>query len=77
MFKKTTTSRGFKLHTFQDYYEAPCSIQESSAGSKACIWLGLDSSKDNPEAQRMHLTQDDALGLAELLVYFAKHGDLP
>jgi len=38
----TKTQRGFKRGEFTDAYDEKCSIQESSAGNEACIWLGVN-----------------------------------
>jgi hypothetical protein len=40
--KQETTNRGFSKITFDDYYNAPCSLQESSCGSANAIWLGVE-----------------------------------
>lgn len=38
----TKTLRGFGIINFQDYNDIACSLQESSLGSEAAIWLGPD-----------------------------------
>ena len=37
----TYTQRGFGIVEFKDYNGITCTIQESSAGSASCIWLGV------------------------------------
>lgn len=38
----TKTQRGFPYAEFKDRYDVPCSIQDSSIATEACIWLGAD-----------------------------------
>lgn len=45
--KLRKSERGFPLGEFTDKYGAKCSIQDSSAMSEPCIWLGID----DPEVQ--------------------------
>lgn len=40
--KKGRTERGFQKGEFKDYYDAECSIQQSSLADAECIWLGID-----------------------------------
>lgn len=40
--RKRKTARGFSSIEFKDVYDVKCSIQESSSGIKACIWIGAD-----------------------------------
>ena len=40
--KTTITQRGFGKILFDDLYGAMCSLQQSSLGSEAAIWLGLE-----------------------------------
>lgn len=63
------TGRGFRVVTFKDRYEQPCSIQESSSVTPS-LWFGIDS-------DRMHLSQQMVRDLLPLLEYFAEHGVLP
>jgi len=67
--KPITTERGFKLIEFRDHYSTPCSLQESSAATTNCIWLGTRDS-------RMHLTQDQAKELLPFLQKFVETGKL-
>lgn len=39
------TERGFGKGEFKDYYDAECSIQESSLASRAAIWFGVSDAK--------------------------------
>ncbi len=71
MIKWSNTERGFRRGEFIDRYGESCSIQESNLPTKNCIWLGFD------DANRMHLTQEDAAELAKVLIYFAGTGKLP
>jgi hypothetical protein len=62
--------RGFWLGKFRDTYGQPCSIQESSSVEPS-VWLGVNH-------RRMHLSVEQARGLAELLQAFAnKHRRTP
>jgi len=45
--KLSKTNRGFGRTDFVDSYGIKCSLQESSNGECACIWLGSDDT--NPE----------------------------
>jgi len=38
--KYDKTGRGFTLITFDDRYQCPCEIQDSSLATEAAIWLG-------------------------------------
>jgi hypothetical protein len=40
---------------FLDKYGMKCSIQESSAGSEACIWLGIDDIEPKIMASKAHI----------------------
>lgn len=40
--KTSFTLRGFARVEFKDLYEAKCSVQKSSLGTAAAIWLGVD-----------------------------------
>lgn len=70
--KQSKTIRGFGLVEFTDRYGAKCSLQESSLGTEACIWLGVD---DAPA--RMHLTQQMVAELLPALQHFVATGLLP
>lgn len=43
--EKDTTERGFGLYKFVDRYGEPCSLQESSLATEACVWLGISTVK--------------------------------
>jgi len=43
--KPEKTNRGFTIYPFVDRYEVPCSLQESSLATEACVWLGVDKLK--------------------------------
>ncbi len=66
--------RGFLVGTFRDQDGEPCSIQESSAASRCCIWLGCDEVEGEPG--RMHLSVDDVRELLPLLQRFVDQSDL-
>jgi hypothetical protein len=56
-----TTARGFAYTAFYDSWGRACSVQQSSV--MPYLWVGIDG-------HRMHLTPDQARGLAgELLAY--------
>lgn len=40
--KRQETNRGFVLVEFKDSNSVACSLQESSAASGECVWLGCD-----------------------------------
>lgn len=63
------TARGFAYGDFRDRYGQECSIQESSLATEPAIWLGVDPC-------RMHLTVDQARGLAAMLTKFADTHEL-
>jgi hypothetical protein len=44
-FRRTKTLRGFGIRYFNDRYDAPCSIQESSLATEAAIWLGVNDAQ--------------------------------
>jgi hypothetical protein len=44
------TERGFARIDFEDRNGEKCSLQQSSAGSESCIWLGVTK----PRAQFLH-----------------------
>lgn len=41
--KSKVTNRGFGVYEFNDQYGSACSIQESSCGSEAKIWVGVNT----------------------------------
>jgi len=63
---------------FKDRYGALCSVQESSYPEESCLWLGVEKDTMGEELPhgRMHLTQEQARKLAEVLLYFANEGNL-
>jgi hypothetical protein len=63
------TERGVLEGMFIDKYDNLCSIQESSAASEPCLWLGLDK-------YRMHLTRRMAAALLVPLVQFVVSGEI-
>lgn len=74
------TGRGFAKAEFMDRYGKPCSIQESSLATEACIWLGCEhetvDADGSPIGARMHLTQAMAAELIPLLQRFVDTGEL-
>ena len=59
-----TTKRGFGVGTFKDGLGQECSFQDSSLGTEAAAWLGVDVNCAGEDvSNRMHLTTDmmDAL----------------
>lgn len=74
------TQRGFAVCNFLDEYQTKCSIQESSAAEKNCIWLGTNECKvhhvTGEHLSRMHLTQEMVIDLIPLLITFAITGEL-
>lgn len=71
------TERGFSLFEFTDRYGQKCSLQESSLAEEACAWCGVDVDLNGKEVNnRMHLTQEMALRLSELLYEFAISGEV-
>lgn len=71
------TDRGFARADFEDCYGSQCSVQESSLGTEAAIWLGVDKDWNGDEHFRMHLTQQMVASLLPLLQHFAEYGELP
>jgi hypothetical protein len=65
------TSRGFQFIELQDANGETGGVQKSSIATEDLLWLGRDG------MDRMHITQEQALALAECLMYFAEHGELP
>lgn len=85
------TSRGFQIYKFNDRYDEPCTLQESSLATEAAIWLGTEGRcvqgppwKDNHftlpsgvlNKSRMHLTQRQVAELLPFLQRFADTGSL-
>ena len=79
---KQNTERGFTYFEFKDRYDQPCSLQESSLATEACIWLGvhtqidLNTKEEIGPGLRMHLTQSQVMSLLPHLVRFAETGEL-
>lgn len=67
--------RGFVVVTFNDRYDIPCSLQESSLANEAAVWLGVDDVEGEPA--RMHLSQEQVKTLLPLLQHFVDTGRLP
>lgn len=63
------TPRGFSIISFMDRYDAPCSLQDSSLATEACIWLGVHKN-------RAHLTQGMARDLLPALIRFLETGSI-
>lgn len=67
------TSRGFQIIKFNDRYDNPCYLQQSSLadymqpGSSA-VWLGLQSAS-------MHLDRDQVELLVEVLNHWLETGE--
>ena len=70
----TETCRGFAVAKFRDRYNHQCSIQDSSAATEPCLWLGVD--QDVIPQTRMHLTQDQVRALLPLLTRFVETGSI-
>lgn len=51
-FKRKKTGRGFDVLEFQDFYDAECSVQESSLADKQCVWVGVNDAKPQILASR-------------------------
>ena len=64
----STTERGFGIYKFEDLYNKPCELQESSIATAECIWLGISEN-------RMHLNREQAKSLGKILLEFADKGD--
>lgn len=68
--KREHTGRGFAFYKWRDRYGQHCRIQKSSLAGEDCVWVG--------EAENsMHLTRKQAADLAQVLLYFSEHGELP
>ena len=90
--KETTTTRGFKLIEFVDYYDIDCSLQKSSLINENAIWFGCDDANpkyfskngwkdvEMPDEYiantRMHLTVEQVKKLLPHLIKFVETGDL-
>lgn len=48
-FNKRKTDRGLSIVEFVDRNEHKCSVQNSSAASEACIWLGVNNDSVDPQ----------------------------
>lgn len=72
-----TTARGFAYAEFVDSYGDQCSIQDSSNGEYAAIWLGVATDfEGNRVNARMHLNQAQAAALLPLLQRFVETGSI-
>lgn len=69
------TERGFGVIRFDDVYDEPCSIQESSKmgdgdePGATYLWVGADTN-------RMHLSRDHARMLVDVLSTWVETGNL-
>lgn len=86
--KLDTTSRGFELIEFKDYYGHEASLQQSSMFSEeifadkpgqSAIWLGLDKETIHEVTgerigARMHLNREQVESLIAHLQGWLKHG---
>ena len=70
MLRLQLTPRFFRRGEFTDTQGTPCVLQESSAASEPCIWLGL-MHKD-----AMHLNQRQVADLLPYLQRFVATGHL-
>lgn len=81
--KKKKTNRGFVLYEFKDFYDAPCSLQQSSTVIDG-VWLGLDGVKEVPKHHvtgeslgvRMLINRKLAAKLALKLAAFSETGEI-
>lgn len=86
------TQRGFQRISFEDLVGSSCSLQESSLGTEAAIWLGVDEGGHfelkgpgqlptnigtPPTGGRMHLRRGQVAMLLPLLQHFVDFGELP
>lgn len=71
------TERGFARGAFVDLSGQYCSLQESSRGDEAAIWLGVDQDVDGKAGNRMHLTRERVASLLPHLTHFVETGLLP
>ena len=75
----TITDRGFILGEFRDLHGSLCSIQESSLATESALWVGVSEPYEGARGGhnvRMHLSQEMAAELVDVLRSHAKHGDL-
>lgn len=81
--KKSHTTRGFDLYTFQDSYKKDCSLQMSSIADYEAVWLGRDGDQEKHSitgellSTRMHIDRKTARRLGLKLIAFAETGELP
>ena len=54
------TERGFERIDFVDFYDVPCSLQQSSLATEDAVWLGQGS-------YRMHLNREQVVELIAVL----------
>jgi hypothetical protein len=78
VFSFKATSKGHLIGSFKDRYGAECSVQESSYPDEPCIWLGVevDSGGESVPNGRMHLNQEAAQEMIDVLRYFVNEGTL-
>jgi hypothetical protein len=83
-FELSITSRGFGVVKFLDQAGQACSLQDSSLGTEAAIWFGVDNtggsvigpsgSYNEQVSVRMHLTQTMMRQILPYLQDFAETG---
>ena len=79
MMNISITDRGFRIIKFNDLYDQPSSIQESSLATDNAIWIGKDKGNYVKGAwlARMHLNQEQVKELLPILQHFVETGELP
>lgn len=53
--KSRRTERGFEIVNFNDRYQSPCSLQQSSIATEDCVWLGVDDAAPKIMASQAHM----------------------
>ncbi len=77
MIDLKSSPKGLIVGEFADRDGRECVIQESSAPSESCLWLGVDLGLNGePIPGRMHITRELVLELLPILRYFARTGSL-
>jgi hypothetical protein len=59
----------FPIAQFTDFYDHPCSVEQSSIFFPKCIWLGRDG-------YQMHLSVEQVKELLPVLERFVEYGDI-
>ena len=74
------TGRGFSLIEFKDTKGEDCSIQKSSLADADYLWIGMDRAPaphlGHELSPRMHIDQETAAQLIEVLTTFVNTGDI-